>query len=92
MVYAGSMSHLPPQAIAEFKALYRKHVGRDLPPDIAETRANEVFAVLRLAVKQPLPAETMASDDSISSHTGAAPAEVSSASPADTKGTTQAET
>lgn len=52
------MSHLPPQAIAEFRELWKKHVGTDLPHEQASTRANEVFAVLRLALEQPADAKT----------------------------------
>ncbi len=46
------MSHLPPQAIAEFQALWKKHVAADLPPEQASSRANEVFAVLRLVLEE----------------------------------------
>lgn len=47
------MSHLPPQAITEFQALWKKHYGTELPAEEAAVRANEVFAVLRLVLTKP---------------------------------------
>ena len=58
MVYGESMSHLLPQAITEFQALWKKHVGTDLPTEQASSRANEVFAVLRLVLEQPAHVQT----------------------------------
>jgi hypothetical protein len=49
------MSSLPPQAVAEFQALWKKHCGTSLPHEEAVLRANEVFAVLRLVLEQPCP-------------------------------------
>ncbi len=49
------MSSLPPQAVAEFQALWKKHCDAELPPDQAALRANEVFAVLRLVLEKRRP-------------------------------------
>lgn len=45
---------LPPQAITEFRALWKKHYAEDLPQEQATQRAQQVFTLIRL-LTQPTP-------------------------------------
>jgi hypothetical protein len=47
------MSQLPPQAIQEFQALWKKYCGEELTLEEANTKAHDVFLVLKLALTKP---------------------------------------
>lgn len=50
------MYKLPDDAIEEFRALWKKHCGYELPPEDAALKAEETFRVLRM-LWEPLPQE-----------------------------------
>ena len=44
---------LPPQAIDEFQALWKKYYGVELPREQAVTRAHQMFNFVRLLAQDP---------------------------------------
>ena len=55
------MPQLPNDAIEEFRALWKKHCGYDLPPEDASLKAEEAFRILRM-LWEPLPQENTQPD------------------------------
>lgn len=53
LAYGGNMSHLPPQAIADFQALWQKCYGEPLKPEDAMQRAHQVFELINLLMNEP---------------------------------------
>lgn len=47
------MSHLPPQAIAEFQELWQERYGEPLPPEDALQRAHQVFDLINILMSEP---------------------------------------
>lgn len=49
------MALLPPKAIDEFQALWKKHYGAELPRDQAVIRAEQIMTFVKLLVEGPPP-------------------------------------
>ena len=54
------MSLLPPQAIDEFQALWKKHYGVEVSREEATMRAHQVFTLVRMLVQGPHQSQSIA--------------------------------
>ena len=69
------MTLLPPQAIDDFQALWKKHYGIDLSREEAVARAHQVFSLVGLLTETPPPRRQPGAPDqtSVQDHPPATP-------------------
>lgn len=63
--HAEAMTLLPPQAIDEFQALWKKRYGVELPREQAIVRAHQVYTLVRMVVEDFTPLNEPTQDETM---------------------------